>query len=305
MAKRRSRSLHPLVFCGLLTSGAAPEKHLAVYSTAANYSLPIVQRQGHEYIGLLELLDPLGTVSAKSDPPRWRIHYNNILGEFTVGQTHARVQGRDADLAGKFLMENGRGLVPLASLGSLLPRFLGGPATLHQESGRLFIGNIATHFTASVPPEDPSHLVFRFTAPVNPSVATEPGKLRMTFSREPVTAPASPTLTFGSKTIPEATYSEGNGAAQITVSTTIPLIASFSHDGRTITLAPVKPESAAATTGTPVPPVATPVASAPGQTPTSAWPRLRKTVQRAPAPRTVEFGHAPLLRGCGREPWRK
>ncbi len=256
-----------LFFAGLLvSSNAAPEKHLAVYSTAANYSLPIVQRQGHEYIGLLELLDPLGTVSAKLDPPRWRIHYNNILGEFTVGHTHARVQGRDADLAGKFLMENGRGLVPLASLGSLLPRFLGGPATLHQESGRLFIGNIATHFTASVPPEDPSHLVFRFTAPVNPSVATEPGKLRMTFSHEPVTAPASTVLTFGSKTIPEATYSEGNGAAQITVSTNIPLIASFSHDGRTITLAPVKPEKAEATTGTPSE-AATPAASAPGQTP--------------------------------------
>ncbi len=256
-----------LLSFAVLTSGAAPEKHLAVYSTAANYSLPIVQRQGHEYIGLLELLDPLGTVSAKADLPRWRIHYNNILGEFTVGHTHARVQGRDADLAGKFLMENGRGLVPLASLGSLLPRFLGGPATLHQESGRLFIGNIATHFTASVPPENPSHLVFRFTAPVNPSVATEPGKLRMTFSHEPVTAPASTVLTFGSKTIPEATYSEGNGAAQITVSTNIPLIASFSHDGRTITLAPVRPESAAATTGTPVTAAAAPATSAPGQTP--------------------------------------
>ena len=65
----------------LLVSGAAPEKHLSVYSTAATYSLPIVQRQGRDYIGLLELLDPLGTVSARSDPPRWRIHYNNILGE--------------------------------------------------------------------------------------------------------------------------------------------------------------------------------------------------------------------------------
>src|SRR5580693_6902485 len=276
-----------LFFAVLLVSGTAPEKHLSVYSTAANYSLPIVQRQGHEYIGLLELLDPLGTVSAKSDPPRWRIHYNNILGEFTVGHTHARVQGRDADLAGKFLMENGRGLVPLASLGSLLPRFLGGPATLHQESARLFIGNIATHFTASVPPEDPSHLVFRFTAPVNPSIATEPGKLRMTFSREPVAAPASPTLTFGSKTIPEATYSESNGAAQITVNTTTPLIASFSHDGRTITLAPVKSESAAPTTGTPVPQAATPVASAPGQTPTTSAATAPQNTATAPplAPR--------------------
>jgi N-acetylmuramoyl-L-alanine amidase len=235
----------------LLLSAAAPEKHLSIYSTAANYSLPIFQRQGHDYVGLLELLDPLGTVSAKSAPPRWRIHYNNILGDFTAGQTHARIQGRDADLAGKFLVENGRGLVPLASLSSLLPRFLGGPATLHEDSGRLFIGGVATHFTASVPSDDPSRLVFQFTAPVNPSVASEPGKLHLTFKREPVTAPASPTLTFGSKTIPEATYSEANGAAEITVNTTIPLLATFSPDGRTITLAPTKSQTAATTPPTP------------------------------------------------------
>jgi N-acetylmuramoyl-L-alanine amidase len=259
-----------LFFVVLVASGAAPEKHLAVYSTAANYSLSIVQRQGREYIGLLELLEPLGTVSAKADPPRWRLHYNNILGDFTVGKSHARIQGRDSDLSGKFLMENGRGLVPLASLGSLLPRFLGGPATLHQESGRLFIGNIATHFTASVSPEDPSHLVFRFTAPVNPSVATEPGRVHMTFSRDPVTAPASPTLTFGSKIIPEASYSENNGSAQITVITTIPLIASFSPDGRTITLSPTKSQTAATTADAAVSGATAPGASTTGATASAA-----------------------------------
>jgi len=228
---------------------AAPEKHLAVYSTVANYSLPIVQRQGQDYIGLLELLDPLGTVSAKSDPPRWRLHYNNVLGEFIVGKSRARVQGRDADLSGNFLMENGRGLIPLASLNSLLPRFIGGPTTLHEESNRLFIGNIATHFTASVAPNDPSRLVFHFTAPVNPSIASEPGNLRLTFRREPLTAPASPMLTFNSKTIPSADYSENNGAAEISVTTNTPLLATFSSDGRTITLAPAKSQPAVAGTG--------------------------------------------------------
>jgi N-acetylmuramoyl-L-alanine amidase len=240
-----------IFFAAILLSAAPSEKHLSIYSTAANYSLPIVQRQGRDYVGLLELLDPLGTVSAKPDLPRWRLHYNNILGEFTVGHSHARIQGRDTDLSGNFLMENGRGLVPLSSLSSLLPRFLGGPATLHQESGRLFIGSIATHFTASVSPDDPSHLVFRFTAPVNPSVATEPGKLHMSFHREPVIAPASPTLTFGSKIIPSAIYSENNGAAEITVTTTIPLLASFSPDGRTISLAPAKSQPAATATAAP------------------------------------------------------
>jgi len=258
-----------LLFAVMLVSAAPSEKRLSVYSTAANYSVPIAQRQGRDYVGLLELLDPLGKVSVKADASRWRIHYNNILGDFTAGKTHARVQGLDTELSGKFLLENGRGLVPVASLGSLLPRFLGGPATLHEESGRLFIGSVATHFTATVSPDDPSRLVLQFTAPVNPSVASEPGKVHMTFSHEPVTAPASSTLTFDSKAIPSAVYSEQNGAAEITVTTTIPLLASFSPDGRTITLAPPKTQPATNATSTPAAtsPPATPAAqSAPVNT---------------------------------------
>ena len=237
-----------LLWLALPLPAAVPEKHLSIYSTAANYSLPIMPREGRDYVGLLELLDPLGTVSAKSDPPRWRIHYNNVLGEFFQGSNRARIQGLDADLPGKFILENGRGLVPVSSLASILPRFLGGPVTVHEDSGRLFIGSVATHFTASVSPDDASRLVFHFTSPVNPSIATEPGKLRMTFLHEPVTAPASPTLTFGSKIIPSSTYSESNGAAQITVNTTIPLFASFSNDGRTVTLTPAKSQLPAPTT---------------------------------------------------------
>ena len=122
-------------------------------------------------------------------------------GEFQAGKSHARVQGLDSDLHAKFLVENKRGLVPIAALAGLLPRFLGGPVTVHEESGRLFIGSVATHFTASLAADNPPRLVFHFTAPVNPTISTEPGALHMTFSHEPLVAPASPTLTFGSKAI--------------------------------------------------------------------------------------------------------
>ncbi len=222
--------------CAIYLSGAPTDKHLAVYSVAANYSLPLVQRDGRQYVGLLEVLEPLGKVSAKPEGRNWRLRYNNVDGDFQVGKTHARVQGRDADLGGKFYVENSRGLVPVGSLPSLLPRFLGGPVTLHEESGRLFIGSVATHFTASLSGDNPPRLVFRFSAPVNPTIATEPGALRMTFSREPLVAPASPTLTFGSKSIPSAIYSESNGSAVVTVNASIPVMASFSNDGRTVTV---------------------------------------------------------------------
>jgi N-acetylmuramoyl-L-alanine amidase len=260
----------PIVITALLLSAAAPEKRLSIYSTVANYSLPVVQRHGRDYVGLLEVLDPLGTVNAKAEGSRWRVHYNNVLGEFMASRSRARVQGRDADLPGPFLLENGRGLVPVASLESLLPRFLGGPVTFHEESGRLFVGSVATHFTAEVTQENPTQLVFHFTSPVNPSIASEPGKLHLTFSREPLVAPASPTLTFGSKTIPSAAYSESNGAAEITVVSGIPLTANFSADGRTITLAPASSAQASKTVNPPAPaasPQANPAASLPAATP--------------------------------------
>jgi N-acetylmuramoyl-L-alanine amidase len=241
-----------------LLSGAAPEKHLSVYSVAANYSLPLVQRDGRDYVGLLELLEPLGRVSAKAESNKWRLRYNNIQSELQVGKTRARVQDRDADLGSKFLMENGRGLVPVGSLASLLPRILGGPVSLHEVADRLFIGSVATHFTASLAGDNPPRLVFHFSAPVNPSIATDNGVLRMTFSREPLVGPASPTLTFGNKTIPSASYSESNGLATVTVVAAAPVFATFGGDGRTITITPTSApaqSSSAPTTpgGQPVP----------------------------------------------------
>jgi N-acetylmuramoyl-L-alanine amidase len=229
-----------LLGCALLLSGATAEKHLSVYSVAANYSLPVIQNDGHDYVGLLEVLEPLGKVSAKADGSKWRLRYNNTQAEFQAGKTRARVQNHDVDLGGNFLIENSRGLVPIGSLASLLPRILGGPVSLHEVAHRLFIGSVATHFTASLAGDNPPRLVFHFSAPVNPSVATEQGFLRMTFSRDPLVGPASPTLTFGNKIIPSATYSESNGSAIVTVSSTAPVIASFGGDGRTITITPTQ-----------------------------------------------------------------
>lgn len=261
-----------------LLSGAAPEKHLSVYSVAANYSLPLVQRDGRDYVGLLELLEPLGRVSAKADGNKWRLRYNNVQSEFQVGKSRARVQDREADLGSKFLMENGRGLVPVGSLASLLPRILGGPVSLHEVANRLFIGNVATHFTASLAGDNPPRLVFHFSAPVNPNIATDNGILRMTFLREPLVGPASPTLTFGNKTIPSATYSESNGVSTVTVVASAPVFASFGGDGRTITITP----TSAPAQNTLAPTTAGGQPAAPGQPGTTTQPAAAATPPPAP-----------------------
>lgn len=223
----------------LLLYSSPEEKRISIYSNAANYSLPVLDRNGDEYIGLLELFEPLGAVSAKANGNHWKFRYYDVESEFTAGQTRARIRGSDFDLPANFLLENGRGLVPLSSLATLMPRILGGPVAFNQNSRRLFVGNVAVHFTAQVSKTVPPKLVMNFTAPVNPMIATEPGQLRMAFNHEAVVAPGSQALTFDSKIIPSASFQENNGAAALVVAATLPLMASFTNNGRTITVEPV------------------------------------------------------------------
>src|SRR6266566_6931270 len=276
-----------LVLVSSFLLSAAPQKRLAVYSVAANYFLPVMQRANHDYVALLELLDPLGRVNAKLDGRRWRIRYNNVEGEFIAGQNRARIQGRVALLSSIFLIENGRSMVHVASLRSLLPRCLGGPVTVHEYSGRIFIGSIATHFTASLAAGIPPRLVFNFSSPVSPSVSTEPGKVHISFTREPVVAPASSTLTFGSNIISSATYSESNGLAEITVNTTAPLMPSFGDNGRTLTLTPASAASQASSPAPSSPPsaAARPAANSPANSPGNSPPSATSPSSYPSAPR--------------------
>jgi len=224
-------------------SGFSEEKRLSVYSSAASYSLPVREQNGAEYVGLLEILEPLGSVSARTDGGLWRLSFNRVDSEFTPGQTRVRVQGKSFDLPANFWLENGHGLVPLSSLPGLMQRFLGTSVNFHENARRLFIGNVAVHFTAQVNKSNPPTLVMNFTSPVNPTIATEPGKLRMVFNREALVPPGSQTLTFDSPVIPSATFQESNGAAEIAVNGPVPLFATFSNNGRTITITPA-PQSA-------------------------------------------------------------
>ena len=257
----------------LLFSTPNDDKRVSVYSIVANYSVPVFERNGQEYVGLLEALDPLGTVKATAEGKHWKLRYNNEESDFAAGSHQAHIRRKDFDLHADFLLENGRGLVPVSSLGLLLSDILGGPVTFHEASRRIFIGNAAVHFTAQISQHNSPSLVMNFTSPVNPMIATEPGQLHMVFSHEAVVAPGSPSLTFGDKTIPSASYQESNGAAEITVNGTAPLFASFSNGNRTITISASQqatvsnPSAAAGSTASPAsastPPGTTPPTSSP------------------------------------------
>ncbi len=251
----------------LLLYSTPEEKRISIYSNAATYSLPVLDRDGDEYVGLLEVFEPLGAVSAKANGNHWKFRYNQVESEFTAGKSSARIHGSDFTLPSNFLLENRRGLVPLSSLSMLLARILGGPVSFNQNSRRLFIGNVAVHFTAQVSKTTPPKLVMNFSAPVNPMIATEPGKLRMAFNHEAVVAPGSQVLTFDSKIIPSASFQESNGAAEVVVAAGVPLMASFANNGRTVIVEPVPQAAAPAQPTVPVPP--TQASGAPAAAPTS------------------------------------
>jgi len=228
-----------LLIAALPVAVKAEEKHISVYSPVAIYSLPILDRAGREYIGLLELLEPLGRVSSQSDGRHWRLRYNALDADFTAGKSQGKIRGRDFDFAAPFLIENSRGLVPLTSLSALLPRFLGSPVNFRESARRLFIGDVGIQTSFRLDLGTPPRLMLTFTAPVNPTISTEPGLLRMVFKRDPVVSPGSQSISFDNEVITHARYSESNGDAELAVSASEPLMATFSPDRKTITISPI------------------------------------------------------------------
>ena len=218
---------------------SADDKHISVYSPVAIYTLPVLDRAGREYVGLLELLEPLGRVRTESEGRRWRLRYNAVDAEFVAGSTRARIHGRDFDFLAPFLLENSRGLVPLSSLSGFLPRFLGSPVNFRESARRLFIGDVGIQVSFQLDASNPPHLALNFSAPVNPTISTEPGKLRMVFKRDPVVSPGSQSISFDNQVITHATYSENNGDAELDLAANQPLLASFSNNRRTIMISTV------------------------------------------------------------------
>jgi N-acetylmuramoyl-L-alanine amidase len=232
-----------VVMALLSNSPSADEKHISVYSPVAVYTVPIVDRAGREYVGLLELLEPLGRVTSETLGPRWGLHYNAVAAEFVAGRTRARIRGHDFDLSAPFLIENSRGLIPVTSLSDVLPRFVGSAVDFHEGPRRLFVGGVGTQVSFHLDASDPPRLALNFSAPVNPTLSAEPGKLRMIFKRDPILSPGSQSISFDSKVITQASYFEGNGDAEIDIAAVEPLMASFSNNRRTITVVPFQPQA--------------------------------------------------------------
>lgn len=267
------------------TAQTQTQKHLTIFSASAVYSVPVVSFEGKDYVGLADILEPLGNVDARQDGKRWRLRFtpnggSEVSAEFQDTKPKGKVRNQDVTLPSDFHLENGRGYVPLHTLGALLPLFEGSaPVDFRESSLRLFLGNVEVKYTQEMQKGVSPKLVFSFSAPVNPMVATEPGKLRLTFRRDAVVNPGPENASTGDATITGTTFTDATGIAQITVTSSIALNATFSDGNKTITISPAPGAFAAAEAAKNPPVLPAPAAPQPGtpaqgQTTTPAAPRF-------------------------------
>ena len=242
---------------------SADEKRLTVFGSSGSYSVSVVERDGKPYVALAELVTPLAHPEIKVSGNRVRVK-GQLEAELQDGKSKIKVGAGQLDLGAKVVVEDDKVYIPLHTVPQFLSRVLGVACDLHEGSRRLLVSSAAIHFSAELRKGETPALVLTFTAPVNPAISTEPGRLRLSFARDAVVS-SSGSFKFDDASIPGATYAESADGAELDVSGKVPLMANFSDGGRTITIAPA-PAGAAQVQAAPAAPATAP--QAPGVQPT-------------------------------------
>jgi N-acetylmuramoyl-L-alanine amidase len=237
-----------------LLLAAQEEKRLTVYSPQSSFSVRVQEFDGREYVSLVDVIQPLGAAKWKREGDKERLGFGGEESQFQAGKNKAKIRGKNIDMGEPALLDRSNGdsvLVPVSGLTKILPRLLNATVEYREAGRRLIVAGASTDFSADLQ-ANPSRLVLHFSRPVNPTIATEGGRVRMTFVKDPVTA-ATAIQNFGDKLITSASFVERNGAAELTIIGTAPLLATFSDENRTITVAAAPQVAVAAPKPTPLP----------------------------------------------------
>jgi N-acetylmuramoyl-L-alanine amidase len=221
----------------LLAAGFATEpRKITVYAPRTNYQVDILAQGGVDYVGLTDLLEPLGRLESRSDGSKLKFIFNGAETDFEANSRQVRARGNPVpDLPANFLLLNGRGYVPVASIVQLLPRIANQAAEFHTASRRLFVGSTQLHFAAELR-HAPSRLVLTFPAPVNPSVVVEKSRVRLSFRREPVVGNGTGTVPYGDPFLASTSFSETPNGAEFIANVQQPATVVIGDAGRTVTI---------------------------------------------------------------------
>ncbi len=226
----------------LLAIGFAAEpRRVAVYAPQTNYQVDILVRDGVDYVGITDLLEPLGRLESRIEGKKLILVFNGGAAEFQDGKRQYRTRSNNKlELASNFLLVDGRGYIPDASITQLLSSIAGQSAEFHAAPRRLFIGSTQFHYSAELR-RAPSRLVLSFPTPVNPSSLIEKNRVRLLFHREPVVSNGADNVSYGDPFLASTSFAEIPGGAEFIANILQPATVSISDGGRTVTIAAVPP----------------------------------------------------------------
>ena len=240
-------------------SAAEPER-LSVYAPQARYSISVFSFDGWQYVGVLDLIEPLGTPELRPEGKKWKLRVPDpkssgkfAEAEFEQGSPAIKVRGRQTTLSAPARVENHRLLLPLHGIGTVLIPLLGTDVTFHESARRLFLGGTASAISSELRKGEPSILALHFAEAVNPNIHSEGNALVLSFTRDPVVS-FTENQALNDKLFTGSTYEEKNGAATLTINGNASLLAQFADNGRTILIsaapAPPPPSVAASSPST-------------------------------------------------------
>ena len=275
--------LGSLLLLGAIASSLAywmEERHLTVFGPQSTFSVPVMSRDGKEYVALGEVLQKLGPLETFPAAEKLRLRFNSLDAELQNGEATVEIDGNSVKTAGKVVIENQQALVLLEAMPKLLQYFVNTSVTYRAESRRLFLGDSGVRFALELNKGDTTQLILSFSTPVSPQISTEPGKVKMLFSKDALLM-ASQRWQFDDDVITSAEYYDGV-EPELNISSTQPLLATFADKGKTIVITPAPALAADAPSST-TPEVPSSVQQRTGeQEPTRAAPSTSLTIPAAP-----------------------
>ncbi len=252
---------------------SAEPQRLLVYDLKTHYSVDIVEHKGKSYVGLVEVLEPLGHVEAKQDGKYWVLDFSSAnhaaRGRFRDGKKDAELPAGKTNLSGQFWLSNDRGYIPIEALQDVVAQLAGVQTQMHLASRHLYLNGAGTQFSVDLR-RNPTRLVLTFSNPVTPSITSEGTSLRIAFNRDPVFSPGNDAVEFHDPIIQAGSFAETNTGAEYIVRASVPLVASSSEGGRVLTIQqPVAQPAPAPPPQTPAP---APQTAAPKQQPATPTP---------------------------------
>src|ERR1039458_51490 len=225
----------------LLAAGFAAEpRQISVYAPQTSYQVDILVRDGVDYVGLTDLLEPLGRLESRIKGHKLILNFNGGETEFQEGKRQVRAGANSKlELSANFLLVDGRGYIPAESIVPLLPSIAAQPVEFHAASRRLFVGATQLHFSAELR-HSPSRLVLSFPAPVKPITQIEKGRVHLFFHREPVVSSGAGNVVYDDPFLRSTSFAELPGGAEFIATVQQPATVSIGDGGRTVTIAAVE-----------------------------------------------------------------